>query len=447
MGQKKYFGTDGIRGCFGKFPIMPEFARKLGWAAGKVLSEQHCATVVIGKDTRSSCDVLEVALSEGLSLAGMTTYLLGVLPTPGVAYLTKYHAAKAGIVISASHNAYHDNGIKFFSSEGQKLSDEEELVIEALLDQEIPSGIQPLGKIISVADSASKEYIRFCKDTLNIDLSQMKLIIDCANGATYQIAPKVFADLGAEVIAINVEPNGRNINEACGSTHPDSLREYVTKEKADAGIAFDGDGDRLIMVDHCGDVVDGDELLFVIAKRCVANHSLGGGVVGTVMSNLGLEQALQKLSIPFKRSKVGDRYVLEELKKSGWLLGGESSGHIIHLGLSTTGDAMISVLQVLAMMQKMQKSLHELKSAMQKFPQVLLNVTVLEHDSLLNHPRILSAVEEAEKKLGNSGRVLLRYSGTEPVIRVMVEGPDAIQVNNLTHMLVDRIKLLTSIKS
>lgn len=427
MNAKKYFGTDGIRGRVGEATINPEFILKLGWAVGRVLNEKYgTAKVLVGKDTRISGYLLESVLEAGLSASGVDAWMLGPMPTPAVAYLTRTFRAQVGIEISASHNPYYDNGIKFFSSEGKKLSDQFELAIEEKLHKPMRLvDAAKLGKAKRIND-ASGRYIEFCKSTLGIksSLKNLKIVVDCANGATYQVAPAILRELGASVIEIGVEPNGFNINENCGSTSPGLLSKVVLAENADLGIAFDGDGDRVVMVDHKGEIVDGDELLFIIAKHGFANGVLYGGVVGTQMSNLGLEAGLHKLGIGFKRTKVGDRYVIEELHANNWLLGGESSGHIAHLGITTTGDGIISALQVLNAICYSEKSLYELKSQMVKYPQVLLNVKCDCPKSFISNPVIDMAVAKITKTLGEYGRVLLRPSGTEPVIRIMAEGED-----------------------
>jgi phosphoglucosamine mutase len=442
--QRKYFGTDGIRGEVGKFPVTPDFVLKLGWAVGNVLNKQggKFNKVLIGKDTRISGYMFESALEAGLSAAGVDIHLLGPMPTPAVAYLTRTLRAQAGIVISASHNSYQDNGIKFFSSDGTKLPDEAEMEIEACLDSPMTSVFsEKLGKAERVVDATGR-YIEFCKSTVSskLTLRGMKIIVDCANGATYQAAPEVFRELGAEVIELAVDPDGLNINDFCGATHPDMLRRIVTAEEADLGIAFDGDGDRVMMVDGKGEIVDGDELLFVIARYLQDKKQLKGGVVGTVMSNLGFELALRNLGIEFVRSKVGDRYVMEQLLEKGWLLGGENSGHIIYLDATTTGDGIISALQVLSAMSDSGKSLHELKGGIEKFPQVLINVKVVEKIDVSKNAVIQKAKLAAENSLKNKGRVLLRASGTEPVIRVMVEGEDAKMVTEIAKNLAAVVK-------
>ena len=428
---KKYFGTDGIRGRVGDYPVTAEFMLKLGWATGRVLGGNRANRVIIGKDTRISGYMFESALEAGLSAAGVDVRLLGPMPTPAIAYLTRTLHACAGIVISASHNGFADNGIKFFSSEGTKLPDEVEAAIEAEIDHDMVTvASNRLGKAERVEDAAGR-YIEFCKSTipLTMTLRGLKIVVDCANGATYHVAPEVFDELGAEVIAIGVEPDGLNINQACGSTQPELLQKVVLEHKADVGIALDGDGDRVMMVDHKGELVDGDELLFIIARSRQQEGTLHGGVVGTLMSNLGLEHALQSSNIDFVRANVGDRYVLELLQQNNSIIGGESSGHIICLDRTTTGDGIVSALQVLAAQVRYGKTLHELKSGMKKYPQLMINVPVNHKVELDNTPAILDAVKSAEQRLAGRGRVLLRPSGTEPLVRVMVEGEDAQQVS------------------
>ena len=429
--SRKYFGTDGIRGRVGDYPVTAEFMLKLGWAAGRVLGGNRGDRVIIGKDTRISGYMFESALEAGLSAAGVDVRLLGPMPTPAIAYLTRTLHACAGIVISASHNAYADNGIKFFSSGGTKLPDAVELAIEAELDKDMVTvESDRLGKAERVSDAAGR-YIEFCKSTipLTLSLKGLKIVVDCANGATYHVAPCVFDELGADVITIGVEPDGLNINQACGSTQPELLQNAVLEHRADLGIALDGDGDRLMMVDHRGELVDGDELLFIIARSRQQEGALKGGVVGTLMSNLGLEHALQSHNIDFVRANVGDRYVLELLQQRNCMIGGESSGHIICLDRTTTGDGIVSALQVLAAMVKSGSTLYELKAGMKKYPQCMINVPVSGKVELNSTPVVQDAVKSAEQRLAGRGRVLLRPSGTEPLVRVMVEGEDAQQVS------------------
>jgi phosphoglucosamine mutase len=435
---RKYFGTDGIRGKVGTAPISAEFMLKLGWAVGRVLARGGEGKVLIGKDTRISGYMFESALEAGLSAAGMDIHLLGPMPTPAIAYLTRTQRAQAGIVISASHNPYTDNGIKFFSSQGTKLPDELELAIEAELEKPmITVDSAQLGKAVRIKDAPGR-YIEFCKSTVptSVSLHGIKIVVDCANGATYHIAPHVFSELGAEVIELSVDPDGFNINQNCGSTDPALLKRIVVAEQADLGIALDGDGDRVIMIDNKGDVLDGDDLLYIITKYCLSKQQEIGGVVGTVMSNMGLEAALKELALPFARAKVGDRYVIAELQKQGWLLGGEPSGHVVWLGATTTGDGIVTALQVLAAMSHANKSLHEIKENFHKFPQVIKNVSIKPGINPLELPVVKRALSDAEKILSGKGRVLLRLSGTEPVLRVMVEGENLAQVDQIASQLV-----------
>lgn len=439
---RRYFGTDGIRGRVGVWPITPEFVLKLGWAVGKVLARQGHGKVLIGKDPRISGYMFESVLESGLSAAGINTHLLGPMPTPAIAYLTRTLRAQAGIVISASHNPYYDNGIKFFSAQGTKLPDHLELAIEEQLEQPMTTvDSAELGKAIRVVDAPGR-YIEFCKSTVSSDmiLNGLKIIVDCANGAAYHIAPNVFRELGAEVIEIGVEPNGLNINLNCGATHPELLQKWVLEQKADLGIALDGDGDRVVMVDHKGRILDGDDLLYVIVKHRSQTSELVGGVVGTVMSNLGFEQAIKQLGLDFIRVPVGDRYIISELSKREWHLGGEPSGHIVCMATTTTGDGIITALQVLAAMQQQRKSLAEITSDLVKFPQVLLNVKVAQPNPSLDNPRIQQAIADVEQALGAKGRVLLRRSGTEPLIRVMVEGEDGESVKKFAEQLANVVK-------
>ena len=439
--SRKYFGTDGIRGRVGDYPITPEFVMKLGWAAGKVLSRTGTKKVLIGKDTRISGYMLESALEAGLSAAGIQAALLGPMPTPAIAYLTRTFRAEAGIVISASHNPYYDNGIKFFSHDGTKLPDEVELAIEAMLDQPmdcVPSEL--LGKASRINDAAGR-YIEFCKSTFpsEMHLDGLTIVLDCAHGATYHIAPAVFEELGAKVIRTGVQPNGININDKVGSTAPAALIAAVKEHGADLGIAFDGDGDRLAMVDHTGALLDGDQLLYIMARDADRRGTLNGGVVGTLMSNMALELALAELDIPFKRAKVGDRYVMELLKAHGWKLGGENSGHVISLDHNSTGDGIVASLQVLRAMVDEQRSLHELGQELQLYPQVLINVRFVAGTDPLADSEVQQRVASAEEQLAGAGRVLLRKSGTEPLIRVMVEGADAELVRRLAQYIADAV--------
>jgi len=425
--KKAFFGTDGIRGRVGEYPITPDFMLKLGWAAGKVFAQEGSHhNVLIGKDTRISGYMFESALEAGLSAAGVNTQLLGPMPTPAIAYLTRTFRAQAGIVISASHNPYVDNGIKFFSTEGTKLPDEIELKIEEQLELPMTTvDSSRLGKASRIGD-ASGRYIEFCKATIPsaIDFNGTKLVVDCAHGSTYHIAPYVFEELGAQVVKIGSQPNGLNINEGVGATKPDLLRQTVLAEGADFGVALDGDGDRLIMVDHKGEVVDGDELIFIIARSRLHGGQLRGPVIGTLMSNLGMEHALAELGVVLKRANVGDRYVMELMQQYDSLLGGEGSGHIICRDRTTTGDGIVAALQVMTEMWQTGKSLHELKQGMEKYPQKLINVKIREKVKIDAIPAVTAAKAEVERELGDAGRVLLRSSGTEPLIRVMVEGRD-----------------------
>lgn len=436
--EKKYFGTDGIRGQVGSSLINAEFMLKLGWAVGKVLANSQSATVLIGKDTRISGYMIESALQAGLSAAGVNIKLTGPMPTPALAYLTRSVRADAGIVISASHNDYPDNGIKFFNKDGFKLSDELELAIEKQIDKPMRTmQAERLGKAARMSEAHGR-YIEFCKNTFpsQLSLKGLKLVVDCANGATYAVAPSIFHELSANLIPVNIKPDGFNINQSCGATDTQKLQKSVIKHKADVGIAFDGDGDRLIMVDHQGIKVDGDELLCIIAiDRFHLKEDRPLGVVGTVMSNLGLEQTLKRHHIVFERSPVGDRYVLELMQRKGWFLGGESSGHIVDLGFTTTGDGIITALQILRIMQQTSKPLAELKKIMVKRPQILINIPIGEALGIRRYHTIERAVSEAKKQLNSTGRILLRPSGTEPLIRVMVEGNDEVIVRQTAEKL------------
>ncbi|MGI5309158.1 phosphoglucosamine mutase [Rheinheimera sp. WS51] len=440
---RKYFGTDGVRGKVGEFPITPEFAMKLGWAAGRVLSKRGTRKVLIGKDTRISGYLLETAMVAGLIAAGINVRLLGPMPTPAVAYLTRTFRAEAGIVISASHNPYYDNGIKFFSADGTKLEDDVELAIERELEQPMicePS--EKLGKAKRIEDAAGR-YIEFCKSHLpnHLSLGGMKIVIDCAHGATYHIAPAVFKELGADVVIIGAAPDGININHECGATHTDLLKQTVLESKADLGIAYDGDGDRVMMVDHTGKVLDGDEIVYIIARAAQSQGKLQGGVVGTLMSNLGLELALKELNIPFVRSNVGDRYVMELLREHDWRIGGENSGHVLNLDYTCTGDGIIASLQVLNAMIEAKLSLAEFSRGMQKMPQVLVNVKFEKGTTPLENHHVKEVIADVETKLNGAGRVLIRKSGTEPLIRVMVEGEDEAVVRSYAEQIADAVKL------
>ncbi|MGE6382291.1 phosphoglucosamine mutase [Shewanella baltica] len=447
--SRKYFGTDGVRGKVGEFPITPDFAMKLGWAAGTVLASTGTKEVLIGKDTRSSGYMLESAMEAGFSAAGVNVALIGPMPTPAVAYLASTFRADAGVVISASHNPYYDNGIKFFSNSGTKLNDAQELEIEALLEKALNQNAmqcvasEKLGKVRRIDDAAGR-YIEFCKGTFpnHLSLAGLKIVVDSAHGAAYHIAPNVYRELGAEVISINDKPNGVNINDHCGATHLDSLQTAVMVHEADLGIALDGDADRVMFVDHNGHVVDGDEILFILAQAAHSKGELTGGVVGTLMSNLGLELALKLMDIPFVRAKVGDRYVVEQLKATGWQLGGEGSGHILSLQHASTGDGIVASLQVLKAVLESQKSLSEIKTGMTKLPQVLINVRLAtaDADSILAKSSVQQAVIKAEGILGDQGRVLLRKSGTEPLIRVMVESTDTIMTQTQAEYIADAVR-------
>lgn len=443
MSNRKYFGTDGIRGRVGDAPVTPDFVLRLGFAAGKVLARHGSRKVIIGKDTRISGYMLESALEAGLAAAGLSASFTGPMPTPAVAYLTRTFRAEAGIVISASHNPYYDNGIKFFTIDGTKLPDDVEEAIEAELEKELTCvESAELGKASRIVDAAGR-YIEFCKATFpnELSLNELKVVVDCANGATYHIAPNVFRELGAQVIAIGCEPNGLNINKEVGATDVRALQARVLAEKAHLGIAFDGDGDRVIMVDHEGNKVDGDQILYIIAREGLRQGQLRGGAVGTLMSNMGLEVALKQLGIPFTRAKVGDRYVMEKMKEKGWRIGAENSGHVILLDKTTTGDGIVAALQVVAAMARNHMTLQELCSGMKMFPQVLVNVRY--KDSAVNpleHETVKTIAAEVEATLGNRGRVLLRKSGTEPLIRVMVEGEEEAQVIAFANRIADAVK-------
>lgn len=440
---KKYFGTDGIRGAVGKGSITPEFMLKLGWAAGKVFAQgEGRQKILIGKDTRISGYMFESALEAGLSAAGVDVLLLGPMPTPAIAYLTRTFRASAGIVISASHNPYYDNGIKFFCTNGKKLPDEVELAIEAQMDKPmdtVPS--DRIGKTRKLEDARGR-YIEFCKGTFprNLSLHGLRIVVDCANGATYSIGPDVFEELGAEVIPVAIKPDGLNINQNCGSTHPETLQAKVSELRADLGIAFDGDGDRVLMIDGDGELVDGDELIYIIAQGRQQANLLNGGVVGTLMSNYGLELALQQMGVDFIRANVGDRYVMEQLHNNNWMLGGESSGHIVCLDKTTTGDGIVSALQVLSVMVTQEQSLADVKRGMSKMPQTMINVRLPKKQEVITIPQVQEAVKSVEETLSGRGRVLLRPSGTEPLIRVMVEGDNSDEVAGLCRQIADVVE-------
>jgi phosphoglucosamine mutase len=444
MNQSRFFGTDGVRGKVGEAPITPEQVLKLGWAVGRVLGMKGGDTgkILIGKDTRISGYLLESALESGLSAAGVDIRLLGPMPTPGIAYLTRTARARAGIVISASHNPYDDNGIKFFSSEGTKLPDEVEDEIERVMQQPLTTvDSSRLGKAKHYEDAAGR-YVEFCKSTFpsRMNLEGLKIVLDCANGAAYRIGPHVFSELGADVVAIANVPDGLNINHECGSTYPALLQNTVRETGADLGIALDGDGDRVIMADSKGELIDGDHLLYIMANERQAQGRLHGGIVGTLMTNLGLEKALTAKGIPFARAAVGDRYVLSMLHEKKWELGGETSGHIICLDRSTTGDGIIAALQVLAAMVLTSKSLEQLVSGLEIYPQTMINVRMKRRFNVKESPQVQRAVRAVESELANTGRVVLRASGTEPVVRVMVEGQDRSQVERLSQQLADTVR-------
>lgn len=442
MSERKYFGTDGVRGRVGDFPITPDFAVKLGWAAGTVLSASGNTRVLVGKDTRLSGYMLESALEAGLLSAGVSVEFLGPMPTPAVAYLTRNFRAAAGVVISASHNPFYDNGIKFFSDQGSKLADAVEAEIERLLDEPIrcvPS--EHMGRASRIHDAAGR-YIEFCKSVFPSDLSLkgLKIVVDCAHGATYHIAPDVLRELGADIWEIGTEPNGVNINEKCGATHLDALRDKVREVGADLGFALDGDGDRIMLVTASGRIVDGDDVVFILARAAQQDGLLQGGVVGTLMSNFALEKYFADRRIPFVRAKVGDRYVMEELVKRDWRLGGENSGHIINRQYHSTGDGIIAGLQVLTAMQRAGKNLDDMLTGFDKYPQALVNVRFQAASDPLAADNVQAVVAEVERALGKNGRVLLRKSGTEPLIRVMVEGPDAKRVRSYAEEIASEVE-------
>jgi len=449
--SRKYFGTDGVRGKVGEFPITPEFVMHLGYSAGKVLAAadwqlgqgEHPA-VLIGKDTRISGYLLESALQAGFIAAGVDVYMAGPIPTPAVAHLTRALRLQAGVVISASHNPFEDNGIKFFSGSGTKLPDDIEHAIEAGLDSPIetmPSA--RLGKAWRIDDAAGR-YIEFCKSSFpyDMDLRGMRLVVDCAHGATYHIARHVFHELGADVIAIGVEPDGKNINAGYGATAPDNLRSAVIEHQADLGIALDGDGDRLIMADASGKLYDGDQLVYVIARHRKQQGTMKGGVAGTLMTNLAFEHAMARMDIPFARARVGDRYVMELLQQNGWQLGGENSGHIICLDRHSTGDGIISALQVLHALRAANESLAQACEELVMYPQVLINVKVEKGAALLDNDKVKAAVSDAESRLAGRGRVLLRPSGTEPLLRVMVEGEQGTLVKQCAESIAEVVRSL-----
>lgn len=441
--ERKYFGTDGIRGRVGEDPITPEFMLRLGWAAGQAFKQDgQRNSVIIGKDTRLSGYMFESALEAGLSAAGVDVKLLGPMPTPAIAYLARTFRACAGIVISASHNPHYDNGIKFFSGDGTKLDDALEAEIERWLDEPmVVCESADLGKAFRVEDAPGR-YVEFCKSTVpnEFTLEGMHIVLDCAHGATYHVAPKVFRELGARVTVIGGDPDGLNINLGVGSTHLELLKETVLERQADLGIAFDGDGDRVLMVDRDGSEVDGDELIYVIASQRRKAGTLQGGVVGTLMTNLGVELALQEQGIPFERAKVGDRYVMERLLQRGWVLGGEGSGHLVIRDCTTTGDGIVSALQVLLACWRSGKTLAELRHGMTKLPQTMINVRVAQRFDPMSRQDIAGAVRKAEVDLGATGRILMRASGTEPLIRVMAEGQDAAVIARVAEELADVVR-------
>ena len=445
---RHYFGTDGIRGVVGQDPITPDFFIRLGFAIGSILVKNNRdkkikhPSVVIGKDTRVSGYMLESALEAGFIAAGVDVYLTGPMPTPAIAYLTKALRSQAGIVISASHNPFPDNGIKIFSEAGEKLPDAFEAEVELALNQPIQTVLpNELGKAKRV-DDAEGRYVEFCKSTFpeKLNLRGLKIVIDCAHGATYHVAPKIFSELGAEVIAIGNEPDGFNINLNVGSTYPTTIKEATLKHKADLGIAFDGDGDRVVMIDHLGNIVDGDQLVLVIARALKEKNQLKGGVVGTLMTNMAIEKALKELEIDFVRTHVGDRYVLETLLEKGWSIGGENSGHILTLDAHSTGDAIIASLQVLKSLRLLNQSLHEATKDAPLYPQILINIEMHKKIDLENNKSIQDVIKNVEAKLNNKGRVLLRPSGTEPKIRVMVEGENLEEVKNYANQIAEKVK-------
>lgn len=445
MIEKKYFGTDGIRGEVGGEIMTAEFALKLGRAAGAILGKLSPSnTMVIGKDTRISGYMFEAALEAGLSSAGVNSLMLGPMPTPAIAWMTSSMHASAGIVISASHNPYYDNGIKFFDHNGEKLSDELELAIEEEIDKQFTTvKSQYLGKAKRIEDAAGR-YIEFCKSSFprQQSLAGLKIVVDCANGATYHIAPQVFSELGADVTVIGNKPDGLNINQDCGSTEPQILQEKVLETGADLGIALDGDGDRVLMVDHYGDVIDGDQLIFIVAKHLHSNQKLNGGVVGTLMTNQAMQVELENLGIPFLRANVGDRYVHQLLKKNNWSLGGESSGHLLNLDLATTGDGIVSALMVLVVMINEGNTLKELAAQIPLYPQVMINITIENAKQIAKHPNLVKHAKEIDKKLDNTGRTLIRASGTQPMLRVMVEAQDKTLAEQYAQELTNTVKSL-----
>ncbi|MCH8502499.1 MAG: phosphoglucosamine mutase [Aliidiomarina sp.] len=441
----KYFGTDGIRGRVGVCPITPDFVLKLGWAAGKALAAQGNTKVLIGKDTRVSGYMLESALEAGFSAAGVSVEFLGPMPTPAVAYLTRTFRAAAGVVISASHNPYYDNGIKFFSDTGHKLSDEVEARIEGYLEQDMDCvESEQLGRAYRIEDAAGR-YIEFCKSAFpsSLSLVGMKIVVDCAHGATYHIAPNVFRELGAKVVEMGTTPDGLNINAGCGATDLAALQARVQQEKADIGLALDGDGDRIMMVDADGQTIDGDEIVYALVRQAIKDGNLEGGVVGTLMSNMGMELALADLNVPFVRAKVGDRFVMEALRENRWCLGGEGSGHVINLKYHSTGDGILAAIQFLSGMVREGVSAREMIAGMQKLPQVLINVRYATGTDPLTAENVVSAIAEVESALAGKGRVLLRKSGTEPLIRVMVEGKNEQKVRAFAQQIASEVEAVS----
>lgn len=438
----KYFGTDGIRGRVGVRPITPDFVLKLGWAAGKALAAQGNTKVLIGKDTRVSGYMLESALEAGFSAAGVSVEFLGPMPTPAVAYLTRTFRAAAGVVISASHNPYYDNGIKFFSDTGHKLSDEVEARIEAYLEQDMDCvESEQLGRAYRIEDAAGR-YIEFCKSAFpsSLSLAGMKIVVDCAHGATYHIAPNVFRELGAKVVEMGTAPDGLNINAGCGATDLAALQARVKEEKAHIGLALDGDGDRIMIVDADGQIIDGDEIVYALVRQAIKDGNLEGGVVGTLMSNMGMELALADLNVPFVRAKVGDRFVMEALRENRWCLGGEGSGHVINLKYHSTGDGILAAIQFLSGMVREGVSAREMITGMEKLPQVLINVKYTAGTDPLTADNVVSAITEVETALAGKGRVLLRKSGTEPLIRVMVEGANDKKVRAFAQQIATEVE-------
>lgn len=442
MTKRKYFGTDGVRGKVGSAKINPEFVMKLGYAAGKVMASEGAKKVLIGKDTRISGYMLESALEAGFSAAGIDVVMLGPMPTPAIAYLTKTFRAEAGVVISASHNPFYDNGIKFFNKKGEKLTGEQELKIEEYIDKPMECvESSQLGKVTRLKDPAGR-YIEFCKSNFpsRLSLEGMKIVVDCANGAAYHIAPDVFRELGADVVEFAVDPDGQNINENCGATSLASLQKIVVEESANLGIALDGDADRLMMVDSNGKVLDGDQLIYIIARHEKAKNRLRGGVVGTLMSNAGLELSLEKLDIPFARANVGDKYIKEMLKEKEWSVGAESSGHIINLNHTTTGDGIIAAINVLVAMCDTGKSLDELIQDLIMFDQVMINVKAQTDEVVEENEKVAKSIDRALEELAGKGRVLIRKSGTEPLIRVMVEGESNQLISKIANDIADVVK-------